>query len=268
MSLFSWIGDLAGDIFGPLAESFTGNKARNRLQWELYKDNQRWMEKMANTAHQREVEDLRAAGLNPVLSAGGSGASTPQSTAPQMEAEGALPGLSAALDIASTVGQLDSVTASANAADAAADLDEAKTEQTRLNNISTALDTNIKLGVFDDLVNNNPNSGGSITRKGDALEITKPAQRRASAYVRSVLSRYEREGIDTSLKSSALDISRRNFESMPDGGDARFNQTWLPRMNTASNVLDDVTNSLYSGKLLKMLKQGKLKPSKKGWKKK
>lgn len=35
------------------------------------------------TAHQDEVADLRAAGLNPVLSAGGSGASTPTMASPE-----------------------------------------------------------------------------------------------------------------------------------------------------------------------------------------
>lgn len=42
--------------------------------------NRRWQEQMSNTSHQREVKDLIAAGLNPILSVN-SGASTPGGSA-------------------------------------------------------------------------------------------------------------------------------------------------------------------------------------------
>lgn len=59
-------------------------EATNAANAKLAAENRDWMERMSNTAHQREVKDLVAAGLNPVLSVN-AGASTPGSSAAVME---------------------------------------------------------------------------------------------------------------------------------------------------------------------------------------
>jgi len=57
----------------------------NERQMIDAKETRDWQERLANTAHQREMADYKAAGLNPVLSArGGGGAQSPQLVMPHL----------------------------------------------------------------------------------------------------------------------------------------------------------------------------------------
>lgn len=93
MSAWATGGALAGGIVGGVLQNQANAREAQR--------NRDFQEYMSNTSHQRQVKDLKAAGLNPLLSATG-GASTP--TGAQATAENVVQGGIASAQEAQKIG--------------------------------------------------------------------------------------------------------------------------------------------------------------------
>lgn len=83
-SMGSWIpGIMAGA--GALL-NYGSQRDTNENNLQIAREQMAFQGQMSNTAHQREVEDMKKAGLNPILSAHGGGASSPSGASATMQA--------------------------------------------------------------------------------------------------------------------------------------------------------------------------------------
>ena len=74
-----------GYVAATIAGSLLGNAMTNSSNRANTRENNAHQLMMSNTSHQREVKDLKSAGLNPILSARGAGAPQPASAAAKVE---------------------------------------------------------------------------------------------------------------------------------------------------------------------------------------
>lgn len=72
--------DIAGGLIGGIGKIFQNSENKKAAQKQMD-----FQERMSNTAHQREITDLKAAGLNPILSAKLGGASSPGGASPNIQ---------------------------------------------------------------------------------------------------------------------------------------------------------------------------------------
>ncbi|WNK14707.1 MAG: DNA pilot protein [Microvirus sp.] len=132
---------LLGGLFGA-----SGQAATNAQQMSLAREQMQFQERMSNTAYQRSMADMRAAGLNPILAAGSGGASTPQGAMPNLGNPGAAlqAGITSAGQAAGAVAENKLKLTAAEQAGSQTDLNKAMTSQTNANELLTNESTKLR----------------------------------------------------------------------------------------------------------------------------
>ena len=150
------------------ALNIIGNATSARAARKESLRNRSFQERMSNTANQRQVKDLRKAGLNPILgySKGGGGAQTPSGS------QANIPDMGKSITANSAIAQLSLIRAQAKNQNAQAELTQTQTQRSKVysrpfeaaNNIIDAGIAKYKKGDFDAPAKSSTNSSKSLWR--------------------------------------------------------------------------------------------------------
>jgi len=220
--------------------SFIGGERANEASSDVAREQMAFQERMSSTAHQREVADLRAAGLNPILSAKYGGSSTPS---------GAMPVIRDSLGDATRAGTSTALAARAN--EATVENLEAQTKKTQMDTTlsaaqiaKTAEETKLTSHLGASEEQRVPHRGNEITSQIQKTlsdtELSK--QQRINAAVDELIKRY---GVNSARSAAAVADIDDDFFRSAVGRALRMTELAVDAANPLVNSASSISKEAY-----------------------
>lgn len=189
------IGNIVGGLLGSSGAQQANNATAAYNAMEAQK-NRDFQERMANTAYQRAMNDMRAAGLNPILAYSQGGAATPSGSAASMKFENTMEalgeGVSSAGQLARNAADLQQVRANTDNTKAQEEVNREQVALTKANAVKAVQETATSAALME-----KAKAEAALTTE----ELGSPAARRALY------------GSQAASASSQADVNRRIVES-------------------------------------------------------